>query len=32
MQGSVDLDELEEGSVLEMCYVLGKLQEKGGSV
>lgn len=28
-KGSVDLDELEEGSVLEMCYVLGKLQEKG---
>lgn len=31
-QGSIDLDELEEGSVLEMCYVLGKLQEKGEKV
>lgn len=29
LQGSLDLEELEEGSPLELCYVLGKLQERG---
>jgi hypothetical protein len=28
-QGALDLEELEDGSPLEMCYLLGKLQEKG---
>jgi hypothetical protein len=28
-QGNLELDELEEGSPLEMCYLLGKLQEPG---
>ena len=31
-QGSLYLEELEEQSPLEMCYLLGKLQEKGAYV
>ena len=32
MQDSLYLEELEEGSPLELCYVLGKLQEKGAAL
>jgi hypothetical protein len=31
VQDSLYLEELEEGSPLELCYVLGKLQEKGAA-